>query len=150
MATLPGAWRYRSALGLPGLVSVYCDWVRKQVWSATSISVWQRMQSFEQIHPWYTLACCWDVKQPTNNLKADIISLGLRSSGDLVVTLLMTVYDTPSADSATGQFLHFTVHSAESSARYCKSKQDVIKTDYKHKQKSIPIVKFFFSKRKLV
>ena len=21
----------------------------------------------EQIHPWDTLACCWDVKQPTNN-----------------------------------------------------------------------------------
>ena len=28
VATLPGAWRYRSALGLVGLVSVYCDRVR--------------------------------------------------------------------------------------------------------------------------
>ena len=28
VATLPGIWRYRSALGLVGPVSVYCDWVR--------------------------------------------------------------------------------------------------------------------------
>ena len=30
-----------SALGLVGPVSVYCDWVRWRVWSATAISVWQ-------------------------------------------------------------------------------------------------------------
>ena len=30
-----------SALGLVGPVSVYCDWVRWRVGSATSISVWQ-------------------------------------------------------------------------------------------------------------
>ena len=28
VATLPGSWRCRSALGQAGLVSVYCDWVR--------------------------------------------------------------------------------------------------------------------------
>ena len=55
-----------SALGLVGLVSVYCDWVRKKVWSATSISVWQQVKLSEQIRPWDTLACCWDVKQSTN------------------------------------------------------------------------------------
>ena len=56
-----------SALGLVGPVSVYCDWVRWKVWSATSISVWQHVKLCEQIRPWDTLACCWDVKQPTNN-----------------------------------------------------------------------------------
>ena len=56
-----------SALGLVGLVSVYCDWVRWKVWSATSVSVWQYVKLSEQIHPWDTLVCCWDVKQPTNN-----------------------------------------------------------------------------------
>ena len=56
-----------SALGLVGLVSVYCDWVRWKVWSATSISVWQHVKLSEQIRPWDTLPCCWDVKQPTNN-----------------------------------------------------------------------------------
>ena len=55
-----------SVLGLVGLASVYCDWVRWKVWSATSISVWQHVQLSEQIRPWDTFACCWDVKQPTN------------------------------------------------------------------------------------
>ena len=55
-----------SALGLVGPVSVYCDWVRWKVWSATSISVWQHVKLSEQIRPWDTLACCWGVKQPTN------------------------------------------------------------------------------------
>ena len=31
VATLPGAWRFGSALGLVGPVSVYCDWVRQKV-----------------------------------------------------------------------------------------------------------------------
>ena len=52
-----------SALGLVGLVSVYCDWVRKKVWSATSVSVWQHVQMSEQIRPWNTLSCCRDCKQ---------------------------------------------------------------------------------------
>ena len=65
MATLPGAWRYRSALGLVVPVSIYYNWVRWKAWSATSISLWQHVKLSEQIRPWYTLACCWDVKQPT-------------------------------------------------------------------------------------
>ena len=28
--------------------------------------VWQHVKLSEQIRPWDTLACCWDVKQPTN------------------------------------------------------------------------------------
>ena len=30
--------------------------------------MWQHVNLLEQIHPWDTLACCWDVKQPTNKL----------------------------------------------------------------------------------
>ena len=37
-----------SALGLVDSVSVYCDWVRWKVGSATSISVWQHVKLFEQ------------------------------------------------------------------------------------------------------
>ena len=55
-----------SVLGLVGPVSVYCDWVRWKVWSATSISVWQHVKLSEQIRPGDTLACCWNAKQPTN------------------------------------------------------------------------------------
>ena len=55
-----------SVLGLVGPVSVYCDLVRWKVWSATSISVWQHVKLSEQICPRDALACCWDVKQPTN------------------------------------------------------------------------------------
>ena len=38
-----------SVLGLVGPVSVYCDWVRWKVWSATSISVLQHVHMPEQI-----------------------------------------------------------------------------------------------------
>ena len=64
VATLPGV--IGSVLGLVGPVSVHCDWVRWKVWPATSISVWQHVKLSEQVRPWDTLACCWDVKQPTN------------------------------------------------------------------------------------
>ena len=40
-----------SVLALVGLVSVYCDWVRWKVGSATSVSVWQHVNLSEQIHP---------------------------------------------------------------------------------------------------
>ena len=51
VATLPGV--IGPVLGLVGLVSVYCDWVRWKVWSATSISVWQHVKlsrSVPEIH----------------------------------------------------------------------------------------------------
>ena len=60
-----------SALGLVGPVSVYCDWVRWKVWYATSFSVWQHVKLSKLIRPWDTLTCCWDVKQPTNNISPD-------------------------------------------------------------------------------
>ena len=50
-----------SALSLVGPVSVYCDWVRWKVWSATSISVWQRVKLSVQIRPRDILTYCWDV-----------------------------------------------------------------------------------------
>ena len=65
LATLPGAWRYRVSAGTGCLMSVYCDWVRWKVWSVASISVWHHIKLSEQICPWDTLACCWDVKQQT-------------------------------------------------------------------------------------
>ena len=46
-ATLPGTL---SALGLVDQVSVCCDWVREQVWSAASVSVWwQGVKMLKQI-----------------------------------------------------------------------------------------------------
>ena len=63
---LPGV--IGSVLGLVGLVSVYCDWVRLNVWSATSVC--QHVKLSEQICPWDTLACCWTLsKQQTNQPK---------------------------------------------------------------------------------
>ena len=54
-----------SVLGLVSPVSVYCDWVRWKVRPATSTSVWQHVKLSEQVRPWDTLVCCWDVKQTT-------------------------------------------------------------------------------------
>ena len=49
VATLPGV--IGSVLGLVGLLSVYCDWARWKVGSATSISLWQYVKLSEQIRP---------------------------------------------------------------------------------------------------
>ena len=64
VATLPGAWCYRisAGTGRPGVSTLWLGEI-----SATSISVWQHVQMCKQIRPWVTQACCWDVKQPTNN-----------------------------------------------------------------------------------
>ena len=51
VATLPGAWRYRVGAGLVSPVSVYCDWVRWKVGSATSTAVWQHGKLSEQTDP---------------------------------------------------------------------------------------------------
>ena len=66
VATLPGAWRYGVSTGtVRSGVSIL--WLGEvEVGSATSISVWQQVKLSEQIRPWDTLACCWDVKQPGN------------------------------------------------------------------------------------
>ena len=79
VATLPGAWCCRlqwlpcqapgvigSELGLTAPVLVDSDWVEYQVWSATSIWVWQHVQLSEQIRLWDRLGSCRDVSQPTN------------------------------------------------------------------------------------
>ena len=65
VATLPGSWRYRVSAGT-GRPGVSILWVRWKVWSAASVSVWQHIKLSVQIHPWDTLACCWDIKQPTH------------------------------------------------------------------------------------
>ena len=53
-----------SVLGLVAPVSVYCDWVRWKKFGLQLLSsVWQHVKLSEQIRPWDTLACCWDVKQ---------------------------------------------------------------------------------------
>ena len=52
---------------LVGLVSVCCRAVREKVWSANSISVWQRVQLSERICPRTSQVCCRDVKRPTHN-----------------------------------------------------------------------------------
>ena len=38
VATLPCAWRNKVSVGR-GWPGVYCDWLRQQVWSVTSVSV---------------------------------------------------------------------------------------------------------------
>ena len=66
VATQPGDCRYgvSARTGLPGVSILW--------WGVTasfigSFSVWQLGQWSKQICPWDTLACCWEVKLPTNN-----------------------------------------------------------------------------------
>ena len=66
MATLPGAWRYRvsTGTGWPGVSILWLGEVKRLICNFY-LSVAAR--KIEQICPWDTLACCWDVKQPVNN-----------------------------------------------------------------------------------
>ena len=55
-----------SELGLVGLVSVYCDWVRWKAGSATSVSVWQHVKlssSVPEIH-WHVAGTLSNQPQP--------------------------------------------------------------------------------------
>ena len=69
VATLPGAWRYRVSAGT-GRTGVSILWLGEveSLICNSYLSVAARKLS-EQIRPWDTLACCWDVKQPTNKPK---------------------------------------------------------------------------------
>ena len=78
VATQPGAWRWRVSAG-DGWPSVTILWLGEvEDWSATSVSVWQHVNLSEQIRPWDTLACCWDVRQPTNQETSNIFPLCVR------------------------------------------------------------------------
>ena len=48
-------------LWLADPMSIYCDWLVPCQYTVTG---WSHVSM--QIRPWDTLACCWDVKQPTN------------------------------------------------------------------------------------
>ena len=65
MGTPPGAWCYSvsAGTGQPG-VSILWLGDRERLVCNFYLSVAAR--KIEQIHPWDTLACCRDVKQPTN------------------------------------------------------------------------------------
>ena len=66
VATLPGVWCYRvsTGTGRPGVSVLWLGEVERLICNFC-LSVAARKLS-EQIRPWDTLACCWDIKQPTN------------------------------------------------------------------------------------
>ena len=65
VATLPDAWRYRVSAGTsrPG-VSIL--WLGEMENLICNFYLSVAACKIDQICPWDTLACCWDVKQPTN------------------------------------------------------------------------------------
>ena len=71
VATLPGAWCYSVSTGT-GQPGVSILWLGEVESSICNFSVWQHIKLSEQIRPWDTLACCWDVKQPTNKTLAGL------------------------------------------------------------------------------
>ena len=71
VATQPGAgsYRVRAGTGWPGVRILWLS-EREKVWSANSISVGQHVHSSEEILPWDTPACYWDVNQKKKKKKA--------------------------------------------------------------------------------
>ena len=70
VATRPGAWRYRvgAVTGWPEFSILWPG--RMESWIC-NFAEWQHVKSSEQIRPRDTQACCWEVKQPTNNNMMD-------------------------------------------------------------------------------
>ena len=71
VATLPGASRYRvsTGTGWPGVSILWLGEVERLICNFyLSVAARKKILKLsKQIRPWDTLACCWDVKQPTNN-----------------------------------------------------------------------------------
>ena len=59
------ALHYRGCISTIGLVSVHCDLVRGQAWSAVCLSVWQHSKLSTSVHKMHC-AYCWNVKPPSN------------------------------------------------------------------------------------
>ena len=76
MATLPGAWRYRvsARTGRPGVSILRLG--EMDSWICNFYLGVAARQLSVQISPLDTLACCWDVKQPTttNNFSSHHIT----------------------------------------------------------------------------
>ena len=64
-ATLPGARRYRVSAGT-GWPGVGILWPGEKASLIGSFYLSEAARTTEKIRPWDTLACRWDVKQPTN------------------------------------------------------------------------------------
>ena len=99
VATLTGAWHYRvsAGIGWPG-VSILSLGEMESLICNFCLSVAAR--KIEQIHPWDTLACCWDVKQASNQQTRNINSKERVSSYDYfieksVVSLFVCYYGSP-------------------------------------------------------
>ena len=65
VATLPGAWHYRVSAGT-GRPGVSILWLGEMESWICNFYLSVAARKIVQIRPWDTLACCWDVKQPTN------------------------------------------------------------------------------------
>ena len=65
VATLSGAWRYRVS-AVTGWSDVSILWLGEVESLICNFYLSVAARKIEQIRPWDTLACCWDVKQPTS------------------------------------------------------------------------------------
>ena len=65
VATLPGAWRYRVSAGT-GWPGVSILWLGEMESLICNFCLSVAACKIVWADPWDTVACCWDVKQPTN------------------------------------------------------------------------------------
>ena len=110
MATLPGAWHYRVIAGT-GWPSVSILWLGEVESLICNFYLSVAAHEIVQIHFWDTLACCWDVKQPTNNHIIIIIIIAFKGA----------IWDfLQSPDSAANCLQH--IRSSGPGAAMCKSR----------------------------
>ena len=88
--TLPGTWCYRVSTET-GWTSVSILWLGEmESLICNFYSVWQHIKLSEQTRPWGTLACCWDIKQPTNK-QTVVVSILLMCNFSVYVLIVFLV-----------------------------------------------------------
>ena len=77
VATLPGTWRYRvrAGTGWPGVSILQLGEIESLICNFC-LNVAARNNMSSQIRPWDTQACCWDVRQPSNQQRKAPLPVG--------------------------------------------------------------------------
>ena len=96
VATLQGAGRYRVS-AWTGRPDVSILWLGEVESLICNLYLSVAARKIEQIRPWDALACCWDVKHPTNNLKEVACVAGIFSGLDRMPVCFRVVLSSPIA-----------------------------------------------------
>ena len=100
-----------------------------QIQQRVDSTVWQHVKLSVQIRPWDTLACCWDVKLPTNKQtcrRSPYLHHGYKDTPFLASLTFSSTSQSPPSKSASYSLTHFSPGSYASTISLCPSNFQVL------------------------